>query len=221
MILYKNKFEYKSIRQVNEESGRKYEVDGTLLPSVTTVLSATKSAKDRASLAKWRSNVGAEEADRILQEALTIGDKLHQNMEYYLKEQREPEGPVLVRLMSKILIQKGLSNIDEWWGVEVPLYYDGLYAGTTDAVGIYKGKPCIIDFKNSRKKKKLEWIGDYRCQLAAYALAHNHTHGTDINEGVILMATRDCEFLEFHITGEMFKESVDMWVSRLEQFYDK
>jgi genome maintenance exonuclease 1 len=217
---YNQKFEYKPLKDITSPDGsRVYEVDGVKLPSVTTILSQTKSAQDRASLAKWRAKVGNEEADRVIKESTDIGSKFHHNMENYIKHGTQPEGSVLVKLMSNIMINKGLANLDEWWGVECPLYTQGLYAGTADLVGVYKRLPCIGDFKNSRKKKKIDWIKDYRCQLAAYALAHNEMFGTDIKSGVILMVTRECEFIEFLIDGELFKESVDMWLARLDQYY--
>ena len=76
-----------------------------------------------------------------------------------------------------------MDDIDEIWGSEVPLYVPNIYAGTTDLVGVYKGNPCIMDFKQTNKPKKLEWVEDYFLQLTAYAIAHNEVHGTNIREG--------------------------------------
>jgi genome maintenance exonuclease 1 len=131
--------------------------------------------------------------------------------------------------MAAEVILKGLTHVDEFWGSEVPVYYSGLYAGTTDCVGVWKGQPAIMDFKQSNKPKKREYIDDYFIQLAAYAAAHNDTHGTDINTGVILMAVQPKlledqtystpEYMEFVIKGEEFEHWHQEWMKRVELYY--
>jgi genome maintenance exonuclease 1 len=131
--------------------------------------------------------------------------------------------------MAAEVILKGLSNVDEFWGSEVPVYYSGLYAGTTDCVGVWKGRPAILDFKQSNKVKKREYVGDYFIQLAAYAEAHNDTHGTNIDTGVILMAVQPKlqedgayttpEYLEFTIEGDEFEYWRQEWLKRVELYY--
>ena len=121
--------------------------------------------------------------------------------------------------MAKIIISEGLSNVSEFWGVEVPVYYSGLYAGTTDCLGLWKGKPAILDFKQTNKPKKREWIDDYFIQLAAYALAHNDTHGTDIKTGVILMCSADNIYQEFVIEETEFEHWTQEWLKRVELYY--
>ena len=74
-------------------------------------------------------------------------------------------------------------------GAEVNIYYPDLYAGTIDACGVYNNKESIIDFKQSNKPKKREWIEDYFFQVAAYSLAHNEIHNSNITQGVILVCT--------------------------------
>jgi genome maintenance exonuclease 1 len=131
--------------------------------------------------------------------------------------------------MAAEVILKGLNNVDEFWGSEVPVYYSGLYAGTTDCIGVWKGRPAIIDFKQTNRPKKREWIEDYFIQLAAYAQAHNATHGTDINTGVIMMAAQPQtladgsystpEYLEFVIEGDEFAYWTEEWTKRVELYY--
>jgi genome maintenance exonuclease 1 len=131
--------------------------------------------------------------------------------------------------MAAEVILNGLQKVDEFWGSEVPVYYSGLYAGTTDCVGVHQGASAIIDFKQSNKVKKREHIGDYFIQLAAYAAAHNETHGTAINKGVIMMAVQPKlqadqtystpEYLEFVIEGDEFKHWHNEWMKRVEQYY--
>ena len=76
--------------------------------------------------------------------------------------------------MAKKIIEKGMEDLTEVWGSEVTVYYPGLYAGATDLAGIYDYSESIIDFKQSNKPKRREWIDDYFMQLGAYAMAHNY-----------------------------------------------
>jgi ATP-dependent exoDNAse (exonuclease V) beta subunit len=63
------------------------------------------------------------------------------------------------------------------YGNEVSLAYEDKWAGSTDLVGLFDDKPTIIDFKQSNKLKKEEWIEDYYYQIAAYSLAHRKSFG--------------------------------------------
>ena len=122
--------------------------------------------------------------------------------------------------MANVIIAKGLdTNINEYWGVEVPVYYSGLYAGTTDCVAVWNGKPAILDFKQTNKPKKREYIEDYFLQLAAYSLAHNHTHNTNICTGVILMCSADNNYQEFVITESEFEMYTHKWLERVEAYH--
>jgi hypothetical protein len=56
-------------------------------------------------------------------------------------------------------------------------------------------------------------------QLAAYALAHNEMHGTDIKTGVILMCTKDYVYQEFVIEGVEFEYWTEQWLKRVERYY--
>jgi len=132
--------------------------------------------------------------------------------------------------MAAEVILKGLQpNINEYWGCEVPLYYSGLYAGTTDLIGIWRGQPAIMDFKQTNKPKRREWIDDYFLQLAAYAAAHNEMHKTNIQTGVILMACQPKlledgtystpEYLEFEVLEDEFAHWSNKWMKRVELYY--
>jgi genome maintenance exonuclease 1 len=131
--------------------------------------------------------------------------------------------------MAKHIIDNGLTNVNEIWGVEVPLYYPGLYAGTTDCVGIHLGDDAIMDHKQSNKPKKAEWIEDYYLQMTAYALAHNKVHGTNIRKGVVFMCVKppeitplvwgDPSYQEFILTPDIFDYWEKQWWNRVEQYY--
>lgn len=208
--------------------------DGSKVPSVTTILDKTKPAEAREALANWKRAVGEKRAQEITTEAANRGTRMHSYLEHYVLESDMkplPGNPFAHPswFMAAEVILNGLGNVDEFWGTEVPLYYSGLYAGTTDLIGVWKGKPAILDFKQSNKVKKREYIGDYFLQLAAYAAAHNEMHGTTIDTGVILMAVQPKlqadgtystpEYLEFVVEGKEFAYWADEWMKRVELYY--
>ena len=99
------------------------------------------------------------------------------------------------------------------------MYYPGLYAGQTDLVGIHKGSDAIIDFKQTNKPKRREWIGDYCLQLAAYAMAHNFIHKTEITKGVVMMCSKDNYYQEFVIEGKEFQKYKHQFLGRVDEYY--
>ena len=208
--------------------------DGSKVPSVTTILDRTKPEEKRQALANWKKRVGEQQAQQITTEAANRGTRMHAYLEHYALEadmKPLPNNPFAQPswFMAAEVILQGLCNVDEFWGVEVPVYYSGLYAGTTDCLGLWKGQPAIIDFKQTNKPKKREWIDDYFIQLAAYAAAHNNTHGTDIKTGVIMMAQQpavlpDGElgkpvYTEYVIEQSEFEHWNNEWNKRVELYY--
>ena len=211
----------KSMRSlVNDE--RHYEVGTEKLPSVTTILAATQSDEKRASLEAWKNKVGGIEADRIKNTAANRGTAMHSYLEMHINGENlldlTIEG-LAARSMAQTIINKGLTELHEIWGNEVVLYYPELYAGQTDLCGVYQGRDSIIDFKQSNKPKKDEWIEDYKLQLAAYATAHDCVYGTKIEQGVILMCTPDNFFQRFIINGAQFREYKWKWLDKVDHYY--
>ena len=215
-------YEYpKSMRSIiNAE--RHYEVGTEKLPSVTTILAATQSDEKRASLAKWKAKVGDVEADRIKNTAATRGTAMHSFLESHLNGQGlldlSDEGRA-ARSMAQTIIDKGLIDLQEIWGNEVVLYYPDLYAGQTDLCGVYQGRDSIIDFKQSNKPKRDEWIEDYYLQGAAYATAHDCIYNTNIEQTVILICTPDNFFQRFIVNGQRFKHYKLEWLKRVDKYY--
>jgi hypothetical protein len=213
----------KSIRSLIKDE-RHYEVGSEKLPSVTTILAATQSDEKRESLAKWKEKVGDSKADEIKNQAATRGTVMHSHLEYHLNGQGLldlSDGGQVARNMAKTIIDKGLGDLQEIWGSEVTLYYPGLYAGQTDVVGIYQGRDSIIDFKNSNKPKRDEWITDYYLQGAAYATSHDCIYGTNIEQIVILICTPDLFFQRFIINGDRFRQYKWEWLKKVDQYYNQ
>ena len=234
--MYNPKFDYTPIPRVVVEGKRFYATpDGKNLPSVTTILDKTKSEESREALNRWRRSVGAEKAQQITTEAANRGTRMHTYLEDYVKTGEIKERTTnpfywASHAMAHVVVEKGLRNVNEFWGIEVPLYFPGIYAGTTDGAGIHLNEESILDYKQSNKPKKREWIEDYFVQLCAYAEAHNEVHGTRIRKGVILMCVKPDvdeqfniikppEYQEFVLEGSEYDKYRDLWWRRVEQFY--
>ena len=206
------------------EGNRHYDINQEMLPSVTTILQETQSDEKKASLANWRQKVGENEAERIKNEAASRGTAMHQFLEFYLRNEKildlSDEGQVASG-MGQVIIDQGFSELKEIWGSEVTLFYPGLYAGSTDLCGIYSGRESIIDFKQTNKPKRKEWIDEYFMQLGAYAMAHDVIYNTCVDQGVILMCSKDGFFQKFTSTGKEFTRFKHKFLEKVGQFYQK
>jgi genome maintenance exonuclease 1 len=234
--MYNPKFDYKPIPRVVLEGKRFYATpDGKNLPSVTTILDKTKSPDKVEALNRWRRSVGAEKAQAITTEAANRGTRMHTYLEQYvrdgvIKERGTNPFSWASHAMAHTVVEHGLKNVTEFWGIEVPLYFPKVYAGTTDGAGIHMNEEAILDYKQTNKPKKREWIDDYFIQLCAYAEAHNELHGTRIQKGVILMCVKPeldeqmnmvkpPEYQEFVLEGREFEKYRDLWWKKVEQYY--
>jgi len=224
MTLIKSKYDYKEIKKQSVEGKRLYACpDGNAVASVTTILDATK---DKTHLIAWRKRVGETKAKEITTEAAGVGTRMHKYLEDYVESGKWPtpgSNPYAQQAhkMAGQVREQALVDIDEIWGSEVQLYHPKIYAGTTDLVGTYNGNPCIMDFKQTNKPKKKEWVEDYYLQLTAYALAHNELYGTNIKEGHVFMCSRDLQYQQFDLWPDEFKEWESKWWDRVYEYYDK
>jgi genome maintenance exonuclease 1 len=220
MIKFNPKYNYEKLTRIDGPSRLYATPDGSKVPSVTTILSSTA---DKTGLLEWRKRVGEAEAQRISTESAGLGTLVHKHVENFIEGIERPPGStpihVLARSMSDMIINNGLPRVTEVWGMEASLYYPGLYAGTTDLVGLFEDVPAIMDHKTAKKMKKPEWMEDYFIQTTAYALAHNEVYGTDIKKGALFMADREGQYETFVIEGAMFESYSDKWLRRVEQYY--
>ena len=225
MTLNWNKlYKYPKSKRELLKGDRHYDVNDEKLPSVTTILQATQDAEKAESLKRWTQKVGQVEAERVKNQAAKRGTAMHSYLEAYIQGGkildlrdvgREASG------MAETIIAKGFNDLEEIWGSEVTLFYPNLYAGATDLCGVYQGRESIIDFKQSNKPKRDEWIEDYKIQLVAYAMAHDQVYGTSIEQGVILMCTPDNFFQRFIVNGAEFRKWKWEWLRRIDAYYGK
>ena len=201
---------------------RHYVLDKEKLPSVTTILDATQSAEKRESLQRWKERVGVEQAEKIKDQAAERGTAMHKILEKYIIDVGYVDLTNVgkdAHNMAIQIIQSGLINVIEFYGTECTLHYPGPYAGQTDLVGVHKGKDAIIDFKQTNKPKKIEWISDYFSQLSAYAMAHNFIYKTKIEKGVIMMCSKDNFYQEFVVEGKEFQKHKHNFLRRVDEYY--
>jgi hypothetical protein len=219
---WNKKFVYPKSQRSLIQGSRHYDINETKLPSVTTIISATQSEEKRQALANWKKRIGDQGADRIRDVAALRGTAMHTYLDAYIRgtghrdltsigKEAEP--------MAQQIINQGLTDLNEIWGSEVVLYYPDLYAGATDVVGIYNGHESIIDFKQTNKPKRREWIDDYFIQLGAYAMAHNFIYDTKIQSGIILMCSKDKFFQKFEVSGKEFVGYQHAFLRKVDEYY--
>jgi genome maintenance exonuclease 1 len=222
VMKWNKKFTYPKTQRSLIQGSRHYDIGNKLLPSVTTIISATQSEEKRQKLAEWKARLGDQAADRVRDVAAMRGTAMHKYLEAFIEGSGHKDltsiGQEAERMAQKI-IESGLGDLEEVWGSEVTLYYPDLYAGATDIVGIYNGRESIIDFKQTNKPKKREWIDDYFVQLGAYAMAHNYVYRTKIQSGVILMCSKDGLFQKFEVSDKEFVDYQHAFLKKVDQYY--
>jgi len=216
-----DKYSYVQVSRSEAHGSRTYDVSGTKLPSVTTILAQTK---DQTYLDRWKAKVGYEEAERIKNLSSKRGTSMHKFIEKHITGAGYDDLTEIgqqAKPMAQKIIDIGLTPVSEYYGSEVSLYYPGLYAGSTDLVCMHNGRETIADFKQANKPKREDWIEDYFLQISAYAMAHDYVHGSNIEQGVIMICTPDLYYQEFKFDGEMMRKYRHQFLRRLSQFYGR
>lgn len=231
MSLIVNKFTYPKLKRIENNGVRRYDWgSGNPVPSVTTILNSTK---DKTHLIEWRKRVGDAKATEITTQAASRGTRMHKYLEMYIESGEWPvpgSNPYAqhAHRMANVIKVHAIDDVEEIWGSEVSLYVPNIYAGTTDVVGVYKCNHCIMDFKQSNKPKKGEWIEDYFLQMASYSIAHNELYKTNIKHGHIFMCTQDLEYQQFDLSpdpdpyfGRTYDDWCQVWWNKVEEYYVK
>ena len=137
LMKWNKKYNYPSSTRSVIRGARHYNLGQEQLPSVTTILSRTQTQEKRESLQKWKDKIGTDQATRIRAQAAERGTAMHKFLEAHLHgKQRLDLTPIgqEARTMAQQIIEKGLTDLGEFWGTEVTVFYPGLYAGATDLV---------------------------------------------------------------------------------------
>ena len=219
-IKHSEKYTYVDASRIEDQGTRLYDVNGTRLPSVTTILGRTK---DQQFLKEWKAKVGEAEAERIKNVSSSRGTSMHKFLEHYILGSGYDDLTEIgqkAKTMAQKIIEVGLTPVEEYYGSEVTLYYPGLYAGSTDLVCLHNGVEAVVDFKQANRPKKKEWIEDYYMQIAAYAMAHDYVHNSAIQKGVIMVCTPDLYYQEFVVDGAELRRYKHKFLKRLDMYYD-
>jgi len=217
-----NKYNYLEGKQITDpDTGKRvYEISSYRLPSVTTILGATKNTEF---LTKWKAKVGEQEADRIKNVSSARGTSMHKFLESFITDVGYDDLTELGQAalpMAKKIMEIGLAPVEEYYGSEVTLHYPGLYAGQTDLICNHNGMETVVDFKQANRPKKKEWIEDYYLQIAAYAMAHDYVYGSSIRQGVIMVCTPDLYYQEFKVEGPELRRWKHAFLKRLDMYHD-
>jgi len=217
-----NKYNYFEGKQITDpDTGKRvYEISSYRLPSVTTILGATKNTEF---LTKWKAKVGEAEADRIKNVSSARGTSMHKFLESFITDVGYDDLTELGQAalpMAKKIMEIGLAPVEEYYGSEVTLHYPGLYAGQTDLICNHNGMETVVDFKQANRPKKKEWIEDYYLQIAAYAMAHDYVYGSEIKQGVIMVCTPDLYYQEFKVEGPELRRWKHEFLKRLDMFHE-
>jgi genome maintenance exonuclease 1 len=215
-----DRYNYVRVPRSDDEGNRTYDVGGTKLPSVTTILSRTK---DQGFIRKWKAKVGEANAEIIKNLASKRGTSMHKFIEAYILGKGYEDLTTIGRqakTMAEKVIERGLTPVEEYYGSEVTLYYPGLYAGSTDLVCIHNDMDTIVDFKQANSPKRKEWIDDYYMQIAAYAMAHDYIYGSSIEQGIIMVCTPDLYLQEFRFQGVELRQWKHKFLKRLDEYYE-
>jgi len=217
-----SKYSYIQGKQITDHGSgtRVYDIDNSRLPSVTTILGATK---NKQFLKDWKAKVGEQQAERIKNLSSSRGTAMHKFLESYVQGVGYDDLTELgqtAKAMAEKVIDVGLTPVEEYFGSEVMLYYPGLYAGSTDLVCLHNDMETVVDFKQSNRPKKKEWIEDYYLQIAAYCMAHDYVHGSNIKQGIIMVCTPDLYYQEFKVDGAELRQAKHRFLKRLDMYHD-
>ena len=215
-----DKYTYVDASRIEDHGTRLYDVNGSRLPSVTTILGATKNKKF---LQDWKAKVGEQEAERIKNVSSSRGTSMHKFLEHYITGTGYDDLTEIgqkAKAMAKKIIDVGLTPVEEIYGSEVTLYYPGLYAGSTDLVCMHNGLETVVDFKQANRPKREDWIEDYFMQIGAYAMAHDYVHQSNIQQGVIMVCTPDLYYQEFKVSGADLRSWKHKFLKRLDMYHE-
>ena len=215
-----NKYTYVDASRIEDHGSRIYDVNGDRLPSVTTILGRTK---DQQFLKDWKAKVGEQEAERIKNLSSNRGTAMHKFLEQYILGVGYDDLTELgqkAKTMANKIMEVGLAPVEEYYGSEVTLYYPGLYAGSTDLVCTHNGRDTVVDFKQANRPKRKEWIEDYYLQIAAYCMAHDYVHNSQIEQGIIMVCTPDLYYQEFIVSGHELRQAKHRFLKRLDMYHN-
>lgn len=174
------------IETAHNSMGHFYSIGGERYPSITTILHSFPNE----GIEIWKRKT--PNWKDIQKESLDIGTELHHKIELYLKNMDNDDVISNRSLELFYNLRPELDKINNIQCLETYLYEPNLkIAGCTDCIAEYNGEKCIIDFKNSRRPKRDQYIIDYKLQVTAYSQMFRYCTLQKIDLGVIMIANWD------------------------------
>lgn len=212
-----------SAKQIRENGNQYYvDVKGSSLPSVTTILNATKPQADRDRLANWRQRVGTTEANRISGTASRRGTQTHKQIQRYLLGEETPCPEASRPYWDSI--EPILQDINTVRLIESPIFHYGLsYAGRVDCVASYKDIPCVCEWKTADKPKgSVERLYEHPLQLTAYLGAVNQyyqEYDIQLDHALLVVAIPEMPAEVFWFEPEAMTNYWHQWEQRVAQYW--
>ncbi len=206
------------------DNGKQYYVDrnGSKVPSVTTILNATKPQEDKERLFNWRQRVGVEEANRISGTASRRGTGTHKQIQRYLEGKDSPCPDTILPYWESI--EPVLQDVSNVRLVEGTVFnYDLGYAGIVDCVANFRNIPCLCEWKTADKPKgSVDRLYDYPLQIAAYSSAVNYyyqAYNVKLEHALIVVAIPDTPAEVFWFEPEAMQTYWQQWEERVAAFW--
>jgi len=195
--------EERKLEQITFDGGRVYrDHNGYEYTSVTSFLGSFS----KAGIDAWRRSVGEEVANRISGKAARLGTRIHAYCETFLQDSISKQYTLPLEKKLKNTLRENPTEMNMFYslrncliesatsiyGIEIPLHSRTLgLAGTADLFCEWEGRPTIVDFKTSRRRKKKQWIDNYFLQGTAYAMMAEELYDMKIPQIVIMIANPD------------------------------
>ena len=123
----------------------------------------------QAGIDAWKKRIGEEKANGITYQAGTLGTNIHALCEAYILGKELPKSMPNERQRFGAIRDIIDSRMQDVYAVEAAMWSDRLkVAGRTDVIGKFDNVNSVIDFKNTKKRKKPEWLTGYWLQEALY-----------------------------------------------------
>lgn len=194
------------------------------LPSVTRILGATSSSKER--LEKWLKR---PDAQSISDAAKARGTWTHGVIEDWINAHSAGTSRPDPKHFAFGSYWRSIKPwLESYWthavALEQPVYHTAGFAGSFDAIGYstYGDQPgafTLFDWKTSKHRRDEELVEDYFCQLGAYVKAIHYVYGITPERALLVIARPTCAPDVWELSSDDLAAAYERFSKRLNQFY--
>ena len=208
--IYNPIYTYDNHEVIKRNNFRYYKIENLLVPSVTSIL--------RLSRSNQANNYSSQQAD-----SFEIGNIMHDYLDKYIRNQNidieNTKNFQIACNLSKVIIDNIFPIVTSFIASEATVHDYYNYAGTLDLLAVIDDKLTIIDYKSSYRKKSSHLIDEHFQQLAAYAIAHDRMHNTDIKQAMLFIVYKDSyEFEILTADLSLLNDYKYMWQDKLKYY---